>query len=230
MAVKNLCNSYYVEANTGITGQLLKWAANLFFPREESRLKQRFKKLDSAYNRYDQYEQQISPEELRMASVYAFLGPSPLASTQMGITPGLFHFQSPGGVEEVSIERDSFITAVFDNIQFAISQNIEFLQKKMDSNHSISIMGGITRNPVILQRFADLLGCTIISSTSFETTIQGLLVLCDIAAEKITSPEDLRTRHQTLNLLRKFNPRPSMTQNLSTKYETWKRLLHHYRN
>lgn len=231
MAVKNICDSFYIEANTGVTGQLLKWAAKLFFSDEASELSQQFEKLDRAYKNSDTFEKKASPEDLRAASVYAFLGPSPLASTQMGITPGLFHFQSPGGVEEITIKRDSFITAVFDNVQFAISGNIEILKEKLTKvDHSLSIMGGITRNPVILQRFSDLFGTSITTSTSFETTIQGLLLLCDIAANKIRSIEDLKMKIQSQNLITSYEPRPSMTQKLTHKYHTWQRLFKQFRD
>jgi sugar (pentulose or hexulose) kinase len=231
MAIKHIYDGYFIEANTGLTGQLLKWAAKLFFSHETSELTEQFEQLDDAYKRYDQYEQEVSSEEIRMDSVYSFLGPSPLASTQMGITPGLFHFQSPGGVQEITTPRDSFITAIFDNIQFAISRNIDILKEKMPSTeHSISIMGGVTRNPVILQRFADLHNTTVTSSTRFETTIQGLLALCDVAAENVQSIEDLKTRYREQHLFRKFKPRTSMTKTLTTKYRTWQRLFKQYRD
>ncbi len=232
IAVKNICNIYYIEANTGLTGQLLKWGADLFFSSEKRDQLSQFEQLDRSYQRYDQFELNASMEEIRMASVYSFLGPSPLATTQMGITPGLFHFQSPGGVEEITIDKNSFITAIFDNIQFAITRNIEILREKRSRDikkHSISIMGGITRNPVLIQRFSDLFGSTIISSRSFESTIQGLLVLCDIAAGKIQSLDDLRKRNQEMQTLRRSTPRPSMKLKLTKKFKTWQRLFSHYR-
>ena len=230
MAAKNLFNKYYIEASTGLTGQLLIWAANLFFSDQNLSLKQKFEELDNAYKRQDQFEVQTTPEQIRISSVYAFLGPSPLASTQMGITPGLFHFQSPGGVEEITSNKESFIAAVFDNIQFAIMGNIEFLKEKLEAiDHSISIMGGITRNPVLLQRFSDLLGTPITTSRSFETTIQGLLVLCDIAAEKIQSIKDLKEGNQNYYNLKDIHPREVMKQKLSVRYAEWQRLFKHYR-
>ncbi len=230
MTAKNLFDKYYIEASTGLTGQLLIWAAKLFFSDNNLSLKQKFKELDNAYQRYDQFEAQATQEQIRETSVYAFLGPSPLASTQMGITPGLFHFQSPGGVEEITSNKESFIAAVFDNIQFAIMGNIEFLKNKMNSiDHSISIMGGITRNPVLLQRFSDLLGTSISTSRSFETTIEGMLVLCDIAAGNIQSLGDFKKRVQNQQELDKIHPRNGMKQKLSVRYTEWQRLFKQYR-
>jgi sugar (pentulose or hexulose) kinase len=230
MAIKNICDLYYIEANTGMTGQLLTWAAKLFFSDTDHSLKDKFKKLDLAFKHYDEFERMATPEQMRMASVFSFLGPSPLANTQMGITPGIFHFQSPGGVEEITLTKESFITAVFDNIQFAITENIKFLKERIPSmKHSYSIIGGITRNHILLQRFADVLGTSIHTSRSFETTIQGLSVLCDIAAKKIKSLEDYKQKYHNGNILRIYQPRKLMKEKLNSKFSIWTRLFQKYR-
>jgi glycerol kinase len=96
--------------------------------------------------------------------------------------------------------------------------------------HPLSIMGGITRNPVLLQRFSDLFGEEITTSTSYETTIQGLLVLCDIAAGKIQSIEDLKKHNQEQQLINTINPRSSMEHVLRDKYSTWQKLFKRYRS
>ncbi|TXT67259.1 MAG: putative Xylulokinase [Promethearchaeota archaeon] len=230
MTIKNLSDNYYIEANTGLTGQLLIWAAKLFFSDQLGSLKERFEALDLAYKRFDEFERGASSEEIRMKSVFSFLGPSPLASTQMGITPGIFHFNSPGGVEELTMNKDCFIASVFDNIQFAISGNIDYLLERIKmEKYTLSIMGGITRNPILLQRFADLYSMPIRTSTSFETTIQGMLVLCDIAAEKIQSIADLKEKNQQTNTIKEIYPRSEMNQKLSVRYSEWQRLFKKYK-
>ncbi len=228
-ACKNLFNHYYLETSTGITGRLLKWAANLFYGEEESTSKQRLQKLDEAYKQYDQFELQATLDQIRATIVYSLLGPSPLASTQMGITPGLFHFESPGGVEEVLHEKNAFIAAVFDNIHFAIMQNVEHLLKLTKiENPLYAFVGGITRNSTLLQRFSDLLQSPIISSTNHESTIQGMLVLCDVAANRIRSLDDLKSRNQKLNLIKKIEPRNLMIEKLVNRYKSWLKIYQQY--
>jgi len=228
-ACKNLFDYYYLEANTGITGQLLKWAANIFYSEQGNTLKQRFQKLDEAFICYDQFELQSSPEQIRESTVYSLLGPVPLANTQTGTTPGLFHFQSPGGLEETNLNRDAFIVAVFENIQFAVARNIEITAEyTKNSNPSYAIVGGATRNTILVQRFSDLFQKPMNTSMSFETSIQGMLVLCDIAADKVKSIEDLKSRNQDLRLIKTFEPRNSMKQKIMNRYQTWLKLFHQY--
>ncbi|MFX1567293.1 MAG: FGGY family carbohydrate kinase [Promethearchaeota archaeon] len=228
-ACKNLFNHYYLETNTGITGQLLKWAANLFYKGEKNTLEQRFQKINEAFTRYDQFEANASQEQIRETCVYSLLGPRPLASTQTGLMPGLFHFQSPGGLEEIDIKKEAFIAAVFDNIHFAVMRNIEILKSYINiSNPSYSILGGITRNPVLVQRFSDLLQTNINTSMSFESSIQGMLVLCDIAEGRIRSVMDLESRNQNLKLLKTIKPRENMIQKLTNRYQTWQKLFQQF--
>jgi sugar (pentulose or hexulose) kinase len=228
-ACKDLFNHYYLEISTGITGRLLEWAANLFYGEEGSTSIQRFQKLDEDFEHYDQFELQATSDQIRKTSVYSLLGPSPLASTQMGITPGLFHFESPGGVEEVFHNKNAFIAAVFDNIQFAITRNIEYLIKIAKiQNPFYAFMGGITRNLTLLQRFSDLLQSSIISSTNYESSIQGMLVLCDVAANRIRSLDDLKSRNQKLKLINKINPRNLMIQKLVNRYNSWLKIYQQY--
>ncbi len=222
-ACKHLCNHYYLETNTGLTGQILKWAANLFYSDEELTLEKRYQRLDQAFKRYDQYEMEATVEQIRESSVYALLGPVPLSPSQTGTTPGLFQFQSPGGVEETIHNKDAFIAAVFDNIQFAITQNIEIAVKLSNiSEPSYAIMGGIARNSILTQRFSDLLQKSIITSNNYEATIQGLLVLCQIASGNIRSIEDLKSQNQNLKTV---DPREPMKQKLNIRYQTWQKMF-----
>jgi sugar (pentulose or hexulose) kinase len=211
---KDLFNNYYLETSTGITGQLLKWAANLFFAEKGLTLRQQFQELDKAFYEYDRFELHSSKDQIDDSCTYSLLGPTPLASTQMGTTSGLFYFQSPGGVEEIEAKRNAFIAAVFDNIQFAVTKNIEFLVDfaKIE-NPNYSIVGGITRNSTLIQRFADLLQTPVISSKNDEISIQGLLVLCEVAAGNIKNMKELKSRNETLQLLRQTEPREAMKQN-----------------
>ncbi|MFW9949316.1 MAG: FGGY family carbohydrate kinase [Candidatus Thorarchaeota archaeon] len=226
---KKLVDLYYVETHSGITGQLLKWAANLFYGNNLSDLKQRFQKLDQTFENYDKFEMQASIEQIIEDSVFSLLGPVPLSSTQTRNTPGIFYFQSPGGIDEASLTTDAFIAAIFDNIQFAITRNIEFAAEIAKiSDPSYWIVGGITRNATLVQRFADILQKTVTTSKNFEASIQGMLVLCDIAANTINSLDDLKIQNENFQLLKTFKPRQSMRKKLLTKYQIWQNLLEKY--
>ncbi|TFF63711.1 MAG: hypothetical protein EU521_00600 [Promethearchaeota archaeon] len=227
MMIKNLCNNYYIEANTGMTGQILKWSANLFYSDDNNTLKKRFKKLDKSYEEHDQFEQHSSIPEIDQRRVYSLLGPAPLSNTQMGMAPGLFNFQSPGGVEEIIHIKRDFIAAVFDNILFAVTNNIENAQAFSNiQKPSISILGGVTRNSILVQRFSDLLNTIITQSTNFETTIQGMLILCDIANKKIKSLEELKNTN--INYLKEIKPRPNMHKTIMKGYQNWMNLFRQY--
>jgi sugar (pentulose or hexulose) kinase len=229
MMIKNLCNNYYLEANTGMTGQILKWIGAFLYSDEDISLKQRFKRLDEAYLEFDQYEQQNSLSEIEKIRVQSLLGPAPLSNTQMGMAPGLFTFHSPGGVDEIELTKKDFIGATFDNILFAVTRNIEYaIELANIKEPSISIMGGVTRNPVLVQRFSDLLNIPITTPKNYETTVQGLLILCDIAAKEIRNYEDLLSRNKKLQLLRKINPRKDMNQKLQLSYQSWLSLFKKY--
>ncbi|MBD3194254.1 MAG: hypothetical protein GF317_04310 [Candidatus Lokiarchaeota archaeon] len=229
MMIKNLCDNYYIEANTGMTGQILKWASNLFYSESNTTLKQRFQKLDTAYKNYDQYELKTEISDIQGSRVYSLLGPAVLSNTQMGMAPGIFNFESPGGVEEIKTSKEAFVAAVFDNIQFAVSRNIEIaseLSKKNDPK--ISIVGGVTRNPVLVQRFSDYFQKQITTSSHYETSIQGMLVLCDIADGKIRNIKDLQERNKNLGLLNEIDPRPSMKKKIYVRYKSWLKLFNDY--
>ena len=228
-ACKNLFDYYYLETSTGITGQILKWAAKLFFAEKGLTLRQQFQELDKAYSEYDRFELQSNKDLIDESCIYSLLGPSPLASTQMGTTAGLFYFQSPGGVDEIDVKRNAFIASVFDNIQFAVTKNFEFLVDftKVESPN-YSIVGGITRNSTLLQRFADLLQTPIISSKNDEISIQGLLVLCEVAAGNIKNLKELKSRNESLQLLKKMNPREAMKQKLRNRYNNWKKIFQQF--
>jgi len=229
MMIKNLCDNYYLEATTGMTGQILKWGANLFYPDINYDLKKGFQKLDKAYKDYDQFENQTHLSDIEDTRVYSLLGPVPLANIHMKMAPGTFQFQSPGGVEENTINKESFIAAVFDNIQFAVIRNIEIAAEMANvGNPNISIVGGAARNPVLVQRFSDLLGTPVNTSRGYETTIQGMFILCDIAAGKISSYEDLKSRNKELDLLREIQPRTSMKKKLNIRYQNWLDLFKTY--
>jgi sugar (pentulose or hexulose) kinase len=145
------------------------------------------------------------------------------------MAPGIFTFQSPGGVEEIKTHKNSFIAAVFDNIQFAVTKNIEITREMADlKTPQISIVGGAARNPVLVQRFSDLLNIPLNTSKNFESTIQGMLTLCDIAAGEIESPEDLQKRNRDLDLVKNFTPRESMQKKLKIRYQNWLELFNRY--
>ena len=178
---------------------------------------------------YDKFELDASVEEIRNNIVFSLLGPAPLASSQTATTPGIFHFENPGGVEETSLTIDAFIAAVFDNVQFAITRNIEFASEFTKiSSPTYAVVGGITRNSIVVQRFADLLQKPVMTSKSFEATIQGLLVICDVAAKRINSIDDLKARNQTLQLFHTLQPRESMKLKMLTRYQTWQNLFEQF--
>ncbi|MCK5346476.1 MAG: hypothetical protein KAR20_23865, partial [Candidatus Heimdallarchaeota archaeon] len=160
--VKNLCDNYIVEASTGMTGHVVRWAANLFSNKKVKDLKnpskQQFEDLKSKYVNFDKEEQAEKEENIVSHSVYANLGPSPLATTSSDSLKGEFHFPSPGGVEENFITQEKLVGAAFDNITFAVARNVEYTKEFAEITiPSVYMLGGITRYELLCQRVADVL-------------------------------------------------------------------------
>jgi sugar (pentulose or hexulose) kinase len=162
-------------------------------------------------------------EDVNMQTVYALLGPSPLGSTKTELGNGQFHFPTPGGVDEIISNQDAFIGAVYDNILFAVMRNIEYAKEiGQIENPYYSVSGGASRSNTLCQRFADLAGVSFSRLESYEASIQGLFMLCDIADEKISSLEVLNEYYS--DHLQTIQPRNEMKEKLDLKYRTWNRL------
>jgi len=221
--IKNLCNSYILEPNTGMTGQILTWAANLYSPSDKLDMEDKFLYIQNQYERWDSHERSISFDEVNERAVYASLGPSPLAPTKTEIGPGIFLFPSPGGVEEVINTPDAFISAVYDNILFAVAKNINYARQIADFKHPIyCITGGASRSKVLCQRFADLVGSPFFHMELPEASIQGLFMLCEIAANNISTASDMNNYYESS--LHTLSPRVDMKEKLELKYRTWDRI------
>lgn len=221
--VKNLCDNYIVEANTGITGQIVKWAAHLF----DSKLRTKFlEPTDKQYNslqeqlhNFDEHEQKESEDHVLSHSVYANLGPSTLTSSDR--SAGEFYFPSPGGVEEFFMHQNQLVGAVFDNIMFAVSRNIDLAKEIAQMEQfSLTILGGLSRYKLLNQRFADLYSLPTRYLVDPEASIQGLLILCDVASGKIKDSSDYQRSFSADDLV-KLEPRLTMTSKLQEKYKKW---------
>ncbi|MHA2308900.1 MAG: FGGY-family carbohydrate kinase, partial [Candidatus Heimdallarchaeaceae archaeon] len=228
--IKNLCKNYIVEASTGITGQIINWAARMFDSKQKKEIsdptEKQYELLRTRYKKFDEIEQTDSDDSFASQAVYASLGPMPLATTHTDRMAGEFYFPSPSGVEESYLHQNQFIGAVFDNITFAVSKNIEYAKKigKLDEI-SLSISGGISRFTLLCQRTSDLVNKPIYHLKRHEASIYGLLKLCDIASGRIKNIDDLEKQAAEKNELQLIEPRSSMTRKLQMKYESWLKLV-----
>ena len=223
ISCKDVCNQYIIEVNTGITGQIVTWAANLFGSEGASTLSEKFDILNEKFKALDTFEQKQSIDSINDLAVYASLGPSILGPTKTEMGVGIFKFPSPGGVDEITLDQNSFIGAIFDNILFAVMGNIEFARQiSNQSNFNYAILGGGTQSKTLCQRFADLLSSPIRILKSPEATTIGLLLLCDIAEGKINSAEDLKKRIDSLEIIEEIRPRDDMGKKLMMKYKNWR--------
>jgi sugar (pentulose or hexulose) kinase len=221
--IKNICKSYIIEPNTGMTGQILTWAANLYAPTGISNLDDKFSYIQDQYSKWDTHENAITEDEVSEQAIYALLGPSPLAQSKTELGNGQFHIPTPGGVEEITTSQAAFIGAVYDNILFAVMRNIDYA-KEIGNIKSpyYSVTGGASRSRTLCQRFADLAEAPFTRLESHEASIQGLFILCDIADGKIQSQTDLEEYYS--HHLQKLQPRKDMKSKLELKYKTWDRI------
>ncbi len=224
ISVKNLCDNYIVEAHTGITGQVVKWAAHLFDNKLNTKFlepsKKQYHNLKVKYQQFDEYEQEESEENIATHSVFANLGPSTLTSSNRAA--GEFYFPSPGGIEEFFIHQNQLVGAVFDNIMFAVSRNIDLAKEvaKMEQ-FTLSLLGGLSRYTLLNQRFSDLYNQPVLYLSDHEASIHGLLKLCDIASGKIKNLLDYQKEFSTTDAIVKLEPRSTMSSKLQNKYKKW---------
>ena len=122
--------------------------------------------------------------------------------------------------------QNQFIGAVFDNIMFAVSKNVEYCRKiaQLD-DYSLSISGGTSRFDLLCQRTSDLLNKSLTLMKTPEASIYGLLHLCDIANGKIRNMNDLSDQTFKSDRMQKIEPRFSMTKKLQLKYEKWLKIV-----
>ena len=152
-----------------------------------------------------------------------------MASSSTAILPGQFIFPTPGSVEEIETPLTSFVGALYDNIEFGLANNIEIVRNWLKiTQPKYVITGGITRNLTLNQRFADLFQKPVWIASNPESTIQGLLLLCDIAEGKIQSTADIQKVIESEQILTEYTPRPDMGEKLHTKYQNWQKLFKKY--
>jgi sugar (pentulose or hexulose) kinase len=226
ISVKNLCDNYVVESNAGITGQIVKWAAHLFGSKASADFKEpsvkQYEFLKERYSEFDIYEENESLESISSQSVFANLGPSTLEAASSERSGGEFYFPSPGGVNEFYINQNQLIGAVFDNIMFAITRNVEIAKEIAHiENYSLSVLGGLSRYNLLVQRIADLHNNQAKYLTNHEASIKGMLVLCDIACGEVKNKSDLQNRLVEAGELNHLEPRFSMHEKLVEKYKKW---------
>lgn len=225
-SVKNLCDNYVVESHVGITGQVIKWAAHLFSSKNKNEISEpttkQYEDLGKQYYEFDVFEQEESIENISSQGVYANLGPSTLESANSERSGGEFYFPSPGGVNEFYITQKQLIGAVFDNVMFAVARNIEIATEiaQLDK-FSLAVLGGLSRYNLLCQRTADLHNTPVKYLINPEATIQGMLLICDVASGTIKNPSDLEKRQDEKGELSQLNPRSSMTLKLQEKYKKW---------
>ena len=226
ISVKNLCDNYVVESNMGITGQVIKWVAHLFFSKNKKEIseptKKQYEDIGKKYQEFDVFEQEESIENVSSQGVYANLGPSTLESVSSERSGGEFYFPSPGGVNEFYITQNQLIGAVFDNIIFAVARNIEIAKEIAQLDKvSLAVLGGLSRYSLLCQRTADLHNTPVKYLSNPEASIQGMLLICDVASGTIKNPSDLEKRLVEKGELSQLNPRSSMNQKLQDKYKKW---------
>ncbi len=226
ISIKNICDNYIAELSTGLTGHLVRWASHLFDFNQPSDsdepTEEQYKNLKEKFEEFDKTEQEKTEGDVASHLVYGNLGPLPLATTSSESLKGEFHFPSPGGVEEHFINQNQLIGAVFDNIAFAVSRNIECLRDFASFDQfSVSVLGGLSRYKLLCQRISDTINYPIKYIDNYEASLQGLLILCDVASGEVKNLTDMQEKVLSQNNVYTLEPRSSMTGKLKQKYKKW---------
>ncbi|HME52247.1 MAG TPA: FGGY-family carbohydrate kinase [Candidatus Lokiarchaeia archaeon] len=226
--LKHVIDSYVIEANSSITGQIVAWLAGLLYDDDGQFRNDFYARLDAEYAAIDAEEASTSMD---LQHVLAFLGPDYLAAAQTTIVPGIFIFPTPGTVDETPISRKQFIVAMFENIQFAAFKNLQFLQSLTGSlMRDCYLLGGVTRNATFCQRFADLANINVRTTVEKEATISGLLLCCSVAAGDITTTSDLIDRIASRNGTNDIHPRQERITAMHRNYERWNEMREKIKN
>ncbi len=217
--LKNVVDTYVVEASTGITGQLLTWLSGLLFSKDGQFKKEHLAALDEEYELFDADE--ISGR-VDGRDVLAFLGPDVLASSSSTIVPGAFVFPTPGTVDEAVLARRQLVAATFENIQFASFKNLEILRGLVGHKEGRTfLLGGVTRSATFCQRFADLANAPVCTAVEKEATVSGLFHACSIAAGGIKNGEELKQKVESRGRLVTKAPRKGTAEALQGRYSKW---------
>ncbi|MHA1848833.1 MAG: FGGY family carbohydrate kinase [Promethearchaeota archaeon] len=219
ISLKNVVDREIIETNIGIAGTIIDWIATLFYSNDDSFDNTFYEKIDQDFRMFDAKE---SEEEISPMDVYAFLGPYPFASTRTKIVPGMFFFPTLGAVDAEFTSRKQFISAAYENILFASMRNLEFIENLIGTvAKKIFLLGGMTRNELFTQRFADLLNRDVFTTSRKEATIQGLIECCLVADGLIKSTVDLEAHLTKQEMILQKKPRTKLHPILRERYDRW---------
>lgn len=217
LVVKGIVDAHVVEASAGITGQAIPWLARLLFP--DTEIDQALHMVDACH---DAFDASIVKDEAM--NVLAHLGPTSLASAETGMQAGRFTFPTPCTVEETMLDRESLVAATFENVSFAVHENLAHVEGMLGRPVARTfVLGGMTRSRTLVQRLADLTGRDLVATTTGpEATIAGLLATCEVATGGIRTAEELEAR--VTATLRTIAPRPERTAIAKARFGRWRSL------
>lgn len=212
-----LPNRWVIEANTGKTGEVLRWfVQNIVQP-----LSTDIQDPNEAYTRVEQLAAQT---DIGATDVLALLGPTIMdASDMMTVRPAIFLFPPPASPVVTPITMNDLARALFENICYAVRSNLELIQElaKVSFDHC-TVAGGLTRSQFWQQMLADVTGLEIHRGKEVEASSLGAAICAATAAGFYDSILDSVKKMVTMNSI--LQPRLDVQSKYETYFSRWQTL------
>lgn len=212
-----LPNRWILEANTGTTGEILRWfIQNLVQP-----LSPNLKDPQAAYMLVEQLAKQT---EVGSTDAMAILGPQIMdASNMTTLRPSMFIFPSLTLPAITPITINDLARALFENICYAMRSNLELIQEraKVKFDHC-TVAGGLIRSQLWQQMLADVTGLEIYRGSEVEASSLGAAICAATAAGLYDSL--FNSAQKMVNLLPSLKPNSENQRKYETYFFRWQTL------
>ncbi len=212
-----LPDRWVLEANTGKTGEVLRWfVQNIVQPLSPSP-----KNPQEAYTRVEQLATQ---SKIGSTDVMALLGPQVMdASDMTTVRPSLFLFPPPASPIVTPITMNDLARALFENICFAVRTNLELIQERAEVTFDhCTVAGGLTQSQLWQQMLADVTGLEIYRGTEVEASSLGAAICAATAAGFYDSLLD--SSKSMVKLLPSLKPKSESQGKYETYFFRWQTL------
>jgi len=197
-------NLWTLESSAGDAGNSYRWLANTFYT-----------EVNNPYEKMELEARQIPPGA---EGALAYLGPSLMNMSHIGMRQGGFIFPVPMTVTEIS--RGHFIRAALESIAYAVRANLEQIEELSDSNISIiAVGGGMTRTDTWIKILTNVLGRPIRLPPTTEISSMGAYLSAATALGEFSSLEHAST--SMIPRLKTIEPNQSVVSEYEELYQYW---------
>lgn len=206
-----LPEKWVLESSTGEAGNAYRWLKEVIFSHDESANRD-----EKSYQLMDHLAQQVSPG---CDGVMAFIGPTTMNMSRLGLKLGGFLFPVPLSANDIS--KAHLIRSALENLCFAIKDNC--LQIEMVSGNKIqevTIGGGLAKSSLLAEILTSVLDLPVLVPAVKEVSGLGA-AMCAAAGSGVYS-----SMQEAIEMMRPekkiFEPEQSTALEYSECYQRWR--------